>query len=106
MRADVAILRMRAAARQRSRRLRSRLGSCTKKRRDVPADGAPGRTFTSRPAPLPWQEAPSDREPRPTKGLSSLDRPPVATPPRPKAWPGIAEVLMAPVETRAMARPL
>lgn len=30
-------------------------GSCTKKRRGVPADGAPGRTFTSRPAPLPWQ---------------------------------------------------
>jgi hypothetical protein len=68
VRADVAILRMRAAARQRSRRLRSRLGSCTKKRRDVPADGAPGRTFTSRPAPLPSQETPSDREPTPNEG--------------------------------------
>ena len=46
MRADVAIHRMRAPARGRSRRLRSRKGSCTKKRRGVPADGAPGRTFT------------------------------------------------------------
>ena len=52
---------------KRSRRLRSRLGSWTKKRRDVPADGAPGRTFTSRPAPLPTQEAPSDREPTPNE---------------------------------------
>jgi hypothetical protein len=42
--------------------------SWTKKRRDVPADGAPGRTFTSRPAPLPSQEAPSDREPTPNEG--------------------------------------
>ena len=82
MRADVAIRRMRASPlrTKHSRRLRSRQGSCTKKRRGVPADGAPGRTFTSRPAPLPWQQVPSDREPRPTKGPSVLDRPPAATP--------------------------
>jgi hypothetical protein len=46
VRADVAIHRMRAPEEGHSRRLRSRQGSCTKKRRGVPADGAPGRTFS------------------------------------------------------------
>ena len=32
--------------------------SWTKKRRDVPADGAPGRTFTSRPAPPAFKRLP------------------------------------------------
>jgi len=36
-------------------------GSCTRKRRDVPADDAPGRPFTARPAPPPCHEPPRTR---------------------------------------------
>jgi hypothetical protein len=100
VRADVAIHRMRAPARGRSRRLRSRKGSCTKKRRGIPADGTPSPTFTSRPAPLPQQLAPSDREPRPVKGLPILDRPPAATPTPPE---GEAPASPRPFTTRGEA---
>ena len=99
MRADVAIHRMRAPQGALPTPSEPQ-GSCTKKRRGVPADGAPGRTFTSRPAPLPQQSAPSDRELRPAKGPSILDRPPAAIPTPPE---GEAPASPRPFTTRGEA---
>src|SRR5579863_8420944 len=73
----------------RPRRLRSPAGSCTRKRRGFPADGAPGRTFQSRPAP-PHRRAPLKGEPHPVDAcpFSTDPRPPC--PPRREAGPALA----------------
>ena len=53
-------------------------GSYTRKRRDVPADDAPGRPFTARPAPPPCHEPPR------TRGSVRQDSCLFSTDPRPR----------------------
>jgi len=85
VRSDVAIPRSASPLERRPRRLRSPAGSCTRKRRGFPADGAPGRTFQSRPA-SPHRRAPLG-EPHPADAcpFSTDPRPP--RPPRREARP-------------------
>ena len=61
-------------------------GSYTRKRRDVPADDAPGRPFTARPAPPPCHEPPR------TRGSVRQDSCLFSTDPRPQrpGHPGTA----------------